>query len=285
MRTVFATSLAALSAVQSAFVAVNNTDALFKNAADDIYAGFLAKLQDAEARVASIAAVDDRSAVQNQDLADAQNNLAELRRFRQLKEMVLHKQPGITFGKYCYYGCWCMAIGHDGFKGRGQAQDGVDSACKTHTHCYECAKQDENSRAHCNPETVKYDYTLLEDPVSGEKQIQCNDPYADETGGNKKSHCRRAICECDRGLSFRLAEESENWVVDHHHKWANFDNSMCLTDNGTGNTPDSCCGKYDYPNTRFPYASNSGQRACCGNRTYDTSIADCCPGDVVAISC
>merc|ERR1712019_328025 len=119
---------AALSAVQSAFVTVNNTDALFKNAADDIYAGFLAKLQDAEARVASIAAVDDRSATQNQDLADAQNTLAELRRFRQLKEMVLHTQPDVTFGKYCYYGCWCMAIGHEGFKGKGPVQDPVDGA-------------------------------------------------------------------------------------------------------------------------------------------------------------
>ena len=246
----------------------------------------MAKLQDAEARVANIAAVDDRSATQNQDLVDAQNTLAELRRFRQLKEMVLHTQPDITFGKYCYYGCWCMAIGHDGFKGKGPVQDPVDGACKVHTHCYECAQKDENSRHSCNPETVKYDYSLLVDNATGERQITCNDPYFDEAGGNKKSHCRRTICECDRGLSFRLALESSNWVQDHHHKWDNFDTSMCVAEGGLGSQPDSCCGKYDYPNTRFPYASNNGQRACCGNRTYDINLNDCCPGDIVgAIGC
>merc|ERR1712048_37207 len=284
MRTVIATTLAGLSTINAAFVAVNNTDSLFKNAADDIYSNFLAKLQDAEARVAAISAVDGRSATQDADLADAENNLAELRRFRQLKEMVLHTQPGVTFGKYCYYGCWCMAIGHEGFKGRGPVQDPVDGACKIHTKCYECAQQDENSRHTCNPETVKYDYTLLVDPVTNEREITCNDPYFDEVNGNKKSHCRRAICECDRGLSFRLAEESSNWIVDHHHKWDNFDTSMCVAQGNGGSSPDSCCGQYDYPNTKFPYSTEGGSRACCGQKTYDTNFSECCPGDIVAAS-
>lgn len=286
MRTIFATSLAALSAVNAGFVTVNNTDAIFANAADDVYSGFLASVADAEAAVAAISSVAGRSETQNDDLAAAQDVLDGLRRFRQLKEMVLHKQPEATFGKYCYYGCWCMAIGHEGFKGKGPTQDPVDSACKIHTHCYECAQKDENSRSTCNPETVKYDYDLMIDDVTNDRQITCNDPYFDEAGGNKKSHCRRAICECDRGLSFRLAEQASNWVVDHHHKWADFDTTVCVADGSGGEKPDSCCGKYDFPNTRFPYKSGSGARGCCGQKTYDTTVSDCCPGDVIgAIGC
>lgn len=290
MRTIIASGLA-LSAVSASLVAVNDTTAIFDNASDEIYAKFQAKLAAAEQAVDLI---KGRSSTPSQqaDLANAENELAGLRRFKQMKAMVLHQQPDVTFGRYCYYGCWCMAIGHEGFKGKGQPQDPVDSACKIHTQCYECAQMDENTRPgnQCNPETVKYSYNLLIDSVTNEREIVCNDPYADEAGGNKKSHCRRAICECDRGLAFRLAEQASYWIIDHHHLWEDpvtgaglFDNvAECQPSGNGGNNPDTCCGKYDYPNTRFPYASNGGSRGCCGRKTYDAQLFECCSDDTVA---
>lgn len=39
---------------------------------------------------------------------------------------------------------------------------------------------------------------------------------------------------------------------------------------------DSCCGDSVY---KFPFASAGGKRACCGTRTYDTDIMQCCDQD------
>ena len=39
---------------------------------------------------------------------------------------------------------------------------------------------------------------------------------------------------------------------------------------------DSCCGNSVY---KFPFASAGGKRACCGTRTYDTDIMQCCDQD------
>lgn len=36
---------------------------------------------------------------------------------------------------------------------------------------------------------------------------------------------------------------------------------------------DSCCGDDIF---RYPFATNGGQRACCGTRTYSTEILECC---------
>merc|ERR1711990_952437 len=97
-----------------------------------------------------------------------------------------------------------MPIGHPEIISRGPAQDPVDNACKIQTQCYQCAQMDEDTRYVCNPETTKYSFSMLEDSSNGERSIVCSDPWRDELSGDKKSHCRRAICECDRGLSYRL---------------------------------------------------------------------------------
>ena len=36
---------------------------------------------------------------------------------------------------------------------------------------------------------------------------------------------------------------------------------------------DSCCGDDIF---RYPFATNGGQRACCGTRTYSTELLECC---------
>merc|ERR1719219_2851090 len=44
----------------------------------------------------------------------------------------------------------------------------------------------------------------------------------------------------------------------------------------------ACCGAY--PN-RFPYKTLDGDRDCCGSRTYNTQILNCCPNGQVKASC
>jgi hypothetical protein len=43
-----------------------------------------------------------------------------------------------------------------------------------------------------------------------------------------------------------------------------------------------CCGKYP---TRFPFRTLNGDRACCDERTYQTSSFECCDDSIVSLSC
>merc|ERR1712178_586883 len=58
------------------------------------------------------------------DFADA--GLIQLRKFRQLKTMILFLQENPVFGKYCYYGCWCFVDGSDNLQtGYGKPRDNM----------------------------------------------------------------------------------------------------------------------------------------------------------------
>merc|ERR1719436_2272255 len=103
------------------------------------------------------------------------------------------------------------------------------------------------------------------------KSIRClNDPKNDKNG------CKRSICECDKQLSENLGF----WKQGHHQTQGDFDTSICEVDhngNGGGKGPLECCGSKDEP--RFPF--RSGNRGCCGNKTYNTIGQQCCSnGDV-----
>jgi hypothetical protein len=43
--------------------------------------------------------------------------------------------------------------------------------------------------------------------------------------------------------------------------------------------PEECCGIH--PN-RFPFQA-TGNRSCCGSKTYDPEVFDCCQGQIKAI--
>merc|ERR1712203_1254500 len=55
----------------------------------------------------------------------------QIRKFRQLKIMVLWYQNEQKFGRYCYYGCYCLPEGsHDiASGGYGKPLDEIDQAC------------------------------------------------------------------------------------------------------------------------------------------------------------
>jgi len=276
-------ALLTASYVQSAMVAVNETEAesQFNLGDDEIYQGFQAKLLAAEARV--------DQALTRTGRQSAIDDLNDLRRFKALKTTVLWLSHDPRFGKYCYYGCYCLAALHDSEgdlkpKQKGTPVDGVDQACKVQQECYQCMQMDEDVKYSCTA-NARYRYTLLKDdadPDNVEKRdMQCTDKWGSETGGNKKSHCKRAVCECDRGLAVRLRDAESEWNEDNHKIWghggAGFDDSVCVNDGlgGAGGPQrDTCCGHYENDGLRYPYSS--GRSGCCGRRTYSLDLQACC---------
>jgi hypothetical protein len=69
------------------------------------------------------------------DLSDMQT-----RKFRNLKILVLWLQEEKMFGRYCYYGCYCLPEGSHNIAagGYGRPVDGIDQACFDFKQCYKC---------------------------------------------------------------------------------------------------------------------------------------------------
>lgn len=216
-----------------------------------------------------------------------------LRRLKQLKSLVLHLQPEHRFARYCFYGCWCLPdAGHKIHSpGYGTPMDPVDASCKRQSQCYDCAKLDHPGRD-CVADKIQYKYTLnydAADPTNHwKKSITCDDdPMTGKNGGkSEKASCRRAICECDKALAEDLRENFEYWQVGHHATQGNFvPTAECFRDQSPGpgsEGPPQCCGS-SYA-TRFSYKTMNGQRGCCGDKTYDSTIQECCNEETSHIS-
>ena len=84
--------------------------------------------------------VDDEieQAIMNMMGVDRISTEEQIRKFRNLKILVLYLQREKKFGRYCYYGCYCLPEGsHDiASGGYGQPQDGIDRACFDFKQCY-----------------------------------------------------------------------------------------------------------------------------------------------------
>lgn len=207
-----------------------------------------------------------------------------LRRLKQLKALILHLQPAHHFARYCFYGCWCLPDAEHTVNGNGYGNpvDEVDFSCKRQSQCYECAKMDHQGRE-CLPDKVQYSYSLEFDAADPDnhmkKSITCLDePNSGKNGGySEKFSCRRAICECDKKLAEDLREHFHIWTHENHQEQGTFDPpTQCVKQPGNGAGAEGepqCCGAY--PN-RFPYKVADGARMCCGDKTYDSSIYECC---------
>ena len=155
--------------------------------------------------------------------------------------------------------------------------------------CYECAQLDHPGRT-CNPDRVQYDYQLNVDPTdpndNWKKSITClDDPNSGKNGQwSEKNSCRRSICECDKKLAEDLREHFHIWTHENHQMQGSFDPpTQCQRQPTTGggqDGPPQCCGEYPM---RFPYKSQNGARDCCGAKTYDVTLFECCEsGDLAA---
>lgn len=187
------------------------------------------------------------------------------------------------FAKFCFYGCYCFAMGPfklDETAGNAKPVDKPDNACRKHMRCHQCAQMDYGEE--CDMFSP-YKFEAVEDPVTKQRAIYCMD-----TPGT----CARSACECDAQLAYDMKEAEFNWNVLHHKLWGGFDQSQCLAHTQGGRSGDlrgekfteptqSCCGEYPF---RFPYHPDDGMgmiRNCCNGKTYNPNILECCGGEVV----
>jgi len=224
------------------------------------------------------------------DLLDLERSTTDrasfLRRLKQLKSLILHLQPAHFFARYCFYGCWCLPDAEHTVAGVGFGApiDEVDSSCKRQASCYECAKMDHEGR-NCVADQVQYNYQLNVGADHNGNSIECLDePNSGKNGvWSEKFSCRRSICECDKKLAEDLREHFHVWTHENHQMQGSFNPpTQCLKQPGQGmgaeGTPE-CCG--EYPN-RFPYKTQEGARMCCGDKTYDSSLFECCSENSIA---
>jgi len=172
------------------------------------------------------------------------------------------------------YGCWCY---FDEFHGKGKSHpiNEVDTACKTLADGYECAMIDgEDEGEPCVPWEVAYNSSTA---FGGQGMI-------DECLRDNVNTCARRACLVEgHFIGTLFMQYLQGYTVDQQYKHSNGfepNKDNCPTQAGT-KSEKACCS--DYP-TRFTFKSYGGDRQCCGDKTYDSTILVCC-GDKPKMSC
>jgi len=187
--------------------------------------------------------------------ADSLRFMGELgmRKFRQLKIVVLWLQHERKFGRYCYYGCYCLPEGSHNLAqgGYGKPQDNIDRSCKDFKQCYRCLNEEfgDTSKG-CAGEEFGYRFDLLTN-ADGSKDVQCT---------NRLGSCRRSVCECDLQLARALSKYESEWDESLHSVKGDFDReTTCAVPPGGGNPILECCGD----KTTFPFNQPRRANQCC----------------------
>lgn len=204
------------------------------------------------------------------------------KKLKQVLKMVFFLQADNSVAaleKYLFYGCYCFPDGHNKlFGGYGEPIDEVDRVCKAFQTCYRCVGIDFGQEECINAKG--YEFQGLYEEDTGFKEIVCKN-----NGRGEGSRCSRAQCECDKQLALQLAEMEITWNPTYQAgKYGLFDrHTTCAASEERSQVENhaidvKCCGYYP---KRTPYAYNgpNGIRNCCGSKTYDPNILECCPGD------
>lgn len=227
---------------------------------------------------------------------DKLKQFIRLKRIKQLKQMILWLQPDPKFGMFCFYGCWCLPDGIESFnggysQGKGKPVDEVDRSCMAQHRCWHCAQKDYGES--CHPETVKYNFQMLWDvrdkDNTDKRGIICTDEWKDgDSSKAQKANCKRSVCECDKALALKLRDQVKKniWSTNYHAMWGGFDSEKSCEkfqiseEQKLTEGEEKCCGEYEGGN-RFPFKSHYGARDCCGSKTFDTGILECCDNDLL----
>lgn len=134
-----------------------------------------------------------------------------IQRFLQLKYSIIFLQRTKKFGRYCFYGCWCLPNGaSDLGVGTGPPIDNIDRSCREFATCYNCLYNREIGRDCEESNTGRYVIKGRQDKVTGRKYLMCMD-----TPGS----CKRMRCECDRSLAEKLQTYEGEWSLQNHRRW------------------------------------------------------------------
>merc|ERR1712178_411844 len=177
------------------------------------------------------------------------------------------------------YGCWCYFYDDVG-RGKGTPVDEIDAFCKLLNEGYECAIRDsEDEGVSCVPWEVDYFPGLGVGTNLYNSCKELNDNVCSIRACAIEGHFTNNL------VAILLAGNSMNYA-DYGH-FDGFDASHdagCPVKPGVKGSPanKSCCGAYP---ARFPYKNLDGDRACCGSRTYNTQLLNCCEGGQVRANC
>lgn len=184
---------------------------------------------------------------------DRITNDVQLRKFRQLKISVLYLQKEKKFGRYCYYGCYCLPEGSHNIAagGYGKPLDSIDRACFDFKQCYRCLIDEHAGESkECKGEDVGYRMDLTTDD-DGNKSIECT---------NKVNSCRYNVCQCDKALAEKLAQFEDTWDESLHSVRGGFKREdNCTKPKGGLHRFEECCGD----TTTFPFNQPRRSNQCC----------------------
>ena len=168
--------------------------------------------------------------------------LGQLRKLLQMKRLILFLQPKIRkIGDFSKYGCHCLPRGAtnidlDSNSAHGmeipiKPLDKIDASCLAHRKCHLCAGGEfsdiDTINNSCNPSITTYSFELKYnklDPYNVfQRDIICKDDW-------ETTPCRRAVCECDRGLAEKLRSLASEYDEKLHHDHESFTSfeDMCL---------------------------------------------------------
>lgn len=184
----------------------------------------------------------------------------QLRKFRQLKIAVLALQKEQKFGRYCYYGCYCLPEGSHNIAsgGYGKPLDPIDRACFDFKQCYQCL-QDEHDNE-CAGEDKGYSLNVITD-ADGNNSLECR---------NNPGSCRYNICQCDKRLAEQLSIHEDSWNEDLHSVKGGFvRENECFRGSGL-HYFEECCGD----KTTFPFNQPRRDNQCCDG-PYAKSLGEC----------
>jgi len=186
------------------------------------------------------------------------------RKFRNLKVLVLWLQIADQFGRYCYYGCYCLPEGSHNIAagGYGQPIDNIDRACFDFKQCYKCLidehadgeglprnPKSETYDGKCKGENLGYKFDLFIRP-NGNKVIKCKD---------KPGSCKRNICECDKKLAEQLGFHETEWDESKHAVRGGFKREEQCIKKKTPWKFVECCGD----RFTFPFNKPRKENQCC----------------------
>lgn len=215
-------------------------------------------------------------------------------RKRLINSQVTSKSNGAAwYFQYHDYGCYCVAPS-DPKKNRGRPVDAIDSACKRHNMCYQCAYADfSNARRECNPKQMGYQYRINKNVETGNIKIECT---------NSQDTCAYATCMCDKALADELgnlamkgtlaekdnrnydaakcgasptrSDPSPEGVFNDDMGAFDFENQITfLTEPEGADVPQQCCGVYPQ---RFPYKSSTHECCSIGGATEELKPLGTC---------
>lgn len=223
----------------------------------------------------------------------------DLRRMEQTLKRIHDTSPNGTlrglgdwsdsfFDKIDGYGCWCY-FGDDHGKGMGKPLNAVDEMCKILQNGYECVLMDRQAAGDndCVPWDQPYGsgttfaFLQRDDPKPLIRKM-CQ--RSNRKQPNKE--CAELSCNVETFFTvevFRYLMAGSDYNRELEHARGFEPVTECPT--GKGQFSDrECCGTYPI---RFPYKTvgASGNRECCGEHTFWTQTSQCCPGNVVKVSC